>query len=167
MQRTLLILAATLSLAACSTTRLTEGANGAAGANGAGGDSSVASVSTDDGSASRGGPQNVASVIHFDFNSYVVRPDARPVVEGHAAFLNSHAASRVRLEGHTDAVGGREYNLALGQKRAEAARRALNLLGVPDTQIEAVSFGKERPVVPNVGADERNRRVEFDYNYTK
>ena len=165
MQRTLLILAATLSLAACSTTKLTEGANGAAGANGAGGDSSVASVSTDDGSASRGGPQNVASVIHFDFNSYVVRPDARPVVEGHAAFLKSHAASRVRLEGHTDAVGGREYNLALGQKRAEAARRALNLLGVPDTQIEAVSFGKEKPAVEGTSEEAyaKNRRVEFRY----
>ena len=165
MQRTLLILAATLSLAACSTTKLTEGANGAAGANGAGGDSSVASVSTDDGSASRGGPQNVASVIHFDFNSYVVRPDARPVVEGHAAFLKSHAASRVRLEGHTDAVGGREYNLALGQRRAEAVRQAMALLGVNDSQVDAVSFGKEKPAAP--GSDEearaQNRRVEITY----
>jgi peptidoglycan-associated lipoprotein len=71
----------------------------------------------------------------------------------------------VALEGHTDERGGREYNLALGQRRAEAVRRALALLGVADSQMEAVSFGKEKPAVP--GSDEaawaKNRRVEIVY----
>ena len=69
------------------------------------------------------------------------------------------------LEGHTDERGGREYNLALGQKRAEAVRRSLTVLGVNDNQIEAVSFGKEKPAA--AGSDEaayaKNRRVEFKY----
>jgi peptidoglycan-associated lipoprotein len=71
----------------------------------------------------------------------------------------------VALEGHTDERGGREYNLALGQRRAEAVRRALGLLGVNDSQLEAVSFGKEKPAA--TGADEsawsQNRRVEISY----
>jgi len=71
----------------------------------------------------------------------------------------------VALEGHTDERGGREYNLALGQRRAEAVRRALAVLGVSDNQMEAVSFGKEKPAVP--GSDEaawaKNRRVEIVY----
>ena len=72
---------------------------------------------------------------------------------------------QVAIEGHTDERGGREYNLALGQKRAEAVRQALALLGVADNQIEAVSFGKEKPAVP--GSDEaamaKNRRAEIVY----
>ena len=69
------------------------------------------------------------------------------------------------IEGHTDERGGREYNLALGQKRAEAVRRALGLLGVTDVQVEAVSFGKEKPAA--IGSDEaslaKNRRAELNY----
>ena len=69
------------------------------------------------------------------------------------------------VEGHTDERGGREYNLALGQKRAEAVRRALGLLGVTDAQVEAVSFGKEKPAAQ--GSDEtswaKNRRAELSY----
>jgi len=87
------------------------------------------------------------------------------VVESHARFLRASQARKVMLEGHTDERGGREYNLALGQKRAEAVRRALGLLGVGDAQVEAVSFGEEKPAA--TGADEgawaKNRRVEFKY----
>jgi peptidoglycan-associated lipoprotein len=87
------------------------------------------------------------------------------VIEGHARFLNADRQRRVVLEGHTDERGGREYNLALGQKRADAVRRALSVLGVGESQMESVSFGKEKPA--NMGSDEfafsQNRRVELSY----
>jgi peptidoglycan-associated lipoprotein len=69
------------------------------------------------------------------------------------------------LEGHTDERGGREYNLALGQKRSEAVRRALNLLGISDNQVEAVSFGKEKPAAQGSGESvwAQNRRAEITY----
>lgn len=111
------------------------------------------------------GPAGVAQVIYFDYDSFVVKPEFQNVLEAHARFLRADRNRRVNLEGHTDERGGREYNLALGQKRSEAVRRALTALGVPDAQMEAVSFGKEKPAVP--GNDEaayaKNRRVEFNY----
>ena len=111
------------------------------------------------------GPAGVAQVIYFDYDSYVIKPEAQPVLEAHARFLRADASRRANLEGHTDERGGREYNLALGQKRSEAVRRALATLGVSDSQIEAVSFGKEKPA--ESGATEaafaKNRRVEFTY----
>ena len=92
-------------------------------------------------------------------------PEARSVIEKNAQFLQANKQSKAMLEGHTDERGGREYNLALGQKRAEAVRRALALLGVSESQIEAVSFGKEKPAAS--GSDEaalaKNRRVEIKY----
>ncbi len=84
-------------------------------------------------------------VVYFDFDSYVVKADAQGLIDGNARFLKADANRKVVVEGHTDERGGREYNLALGQKRAEAVRRSLNLLGVQDSQVEAVSFGKEKP----------------------
>lgn len=111
------------------------------------------------------GPAGVARVVYFDFDSFVIKPEAKPVIEAHANYLKADKARKVNLEGHTDERGGREYNLALGQKRAEAVRRALSLLGVADGQMEAVSFGKEKPA--NEGHDEaawaKNRRVELTY----
>lgn len=100
--------------------------------------------------------------IYFDFDSYVVRDDARATVEGYAKVLTTKKG-KITLEGHTDDRGGREYNLALGQKRAEATARSLSLLGVSAEQVEAVSFGKERPAVEgqNEEAWAKNRRVEF------
>jgi peptidoglycan-associated lipoprotein len=101
--------------------------------------------------------------IYFDFNSYVVRDDAKPIIDAHARRLGADRKRKLLLEGHTDERGGSEFNLALGQKRAEATSRALTLLGVQDTQLEAVSYGKERPAVS--GNDEaawaKNRRVEL------
>ncbi|TCS98987.1 peptidoglycan-associated lipoprotein [Tepidimonas ignava] len=110
-------------------------------------------------------PANVARVIYFDFDSYVVKPEYMATLEAHARFLNADRKRRVVLEGHTDERGGREYNLALGQKRADAVRRALALLGVQDEQMESVSYGKEKPAVPGSGEEawSRNRRVEFVY----
>ena len=103
--------------------------------------------------------------VYFDFDSYVIRAEARPVIEAHARRLRADAKLRVALEGHTDERGGREYNLGLGQKRADAVRKALSLLGVADTQMEAVSFGKEKPAVPGTSeaAMQENRRVEINY----
>lgn len=110
-------------------------------------------------------PAGLARVIYFDFDSFVVRPEFAATLEAHARYLGANRNRRVALEGHTDESGGREYNLALGQRRAEAVRRSLSLLGVPEAQMEAVSFGEEKPAV--VGFDEaslaRNRRVEFTY----
>ncbi|MGZ5179289.1 MAG: peptidoglycan-associated lipoprotein Pal [Ramlibacter sp.] len=111
------------------------------------------------------GPANVSRLVYFDYDSFEIKPESQNIIESHARFLRSNPQRKVSLEGHTDERGGREYNLALGQKRAEAVRRALALLGVADAQMEAVSFGKEKPAV--VGSDEaawaQNRRVEIAY----
>lgn len=110
-------------------------------------------------------PTNLPRLIYFDYDSFEIKPQFQPVVQGHAQYLVANKERRIALEGHTDERGGREYNLALGQKRAEAVRRALSVLGVADAQMEAVSFGQEKPAV--AGADEaayeKNRRVEFTY----
>ncbi len=106
-----------------------------------------------------------AKVIYFDYDSIVIKAEFQAVLEAHARFLRADKSRRVAIEGHTDERGGREYNLALGQKRAEAVRAALGLLGVSDAQMEAVSFGKEKPAAQ--GADEaalaKNRRAEISY----
>lgn len=110
-------------------------------------------------------PAGLATLVYFDFDDYSIRPEFMQVVEGHARFLTADRQRRVVLEGHTDERGGREYNLALGQKRADAVRRALSVLGVSESQMESVSFGKEKPA--NMGSDEfahsQNRRVELSY----
>jgi len=143
-----------------------SGAAGAdAGGQGSGVDSrGVAGVDLP-GGTDPAGIAGLERVIYFDFDSYVVRSEAAATLEAHARVLNADRARRVALEGHTDERGGREYNLALGQRRAEAVRRSLALLGVSDAQMEAVSFGKEKPAV--VGFDEsaysQNRRVELSY----
>ena len=138
---------------------------GPGGSTGAATQSRVAPVDAAPGEGSVAGPTNVARVVYFDYDSYVLKPDAQPIIEAHARYLRSNGQRRVALEGHTDERGGREYNLALGQRRAEAVRRALGLLGVNDSQLEAVSFGKEKPAAP--GNDEsawsQNRRVEISY----
>ena len=107
--------------------------------------------------------QSSIAATTIDFDSFAVRPDAQPVIEGHARVLAANKGRRLVLEGHTDERGGREYNLALGQKRAESVARALVLLGVADGQLEAVSFGKERPAAEgnDEAAWEKNRRVEL------
>lgn len=103
--------------------------------------------------------------VYFDFDSYIVKDEFKPVVDAHAKYLSSHKARKVLIQGNTDERGGREYNLALGQKRAEAVRKSLSLLGVPDAQMEAVSLGKEKPKAQ--GSDEaawaENRRSDIVY----
>ncbi len=111
------------------------------------------------------GPASVGRIVYFDFDSFAIRSEFNPLIEGHARFLGGNSQRRVNLEGHTDERGGREYNLALGQKRAEAVRRALAVSGVSDAQMEAVSYGEEKPAVQgsNEEAWAKNRRVELTY----
>jgi peptidoglycan-associated lipoprotein len=103
------------------------------------------------------------SVVYFDFDSYVVKPEAQSLLEGQAKRLSANRSAKVSLAGHTDDLGGREYNLALGQKRADAVKKALMILGVTEAQMESVSYGKEKPA--NSGTDDaaraQNRRVEI------
>lgn len=103
--------------------------------------------------------------VYFDFDSFVVRDEFRPMIEAHAGYLLSHPDRKVMIQGNTDERGSREYNLALGQKRAEAVRRGMAVLGVPDSRMEAVSFGEERPRA--TGNDEaahaENRRADLVY----
>lgn len=103
--------------------------------------------------------------IYFDFNSYVVKDEYQSVVQAHARYLNKNKNRRILIQGNTDERGGREYNLALGQKRAEAVRKSMSLLGVSESQLEAVSFGKEKPRA--LGSDEaswaENRRADIVY----
>jgi peptidoglycan-associated lipoprotein len=144
-------------------TRSPTGSAGAgAGGQGAGTAQSQVTPVTIDPNAQQAGA-NLPRVVLFDFDSFVVKDEYRPVVETHARRLTADRKRRLVLEGHTDERGGREYNLALGQKRAEAVAKALALLGAQDSQMEAVSFGKERPAVQ--GSDEtawaQNRRVEL------
>lgn len=138
-------------------------ANGAGSAN----DSAVPSnavapvvVPPSDNSANAGG---LPRVVYFDFDSFVVKDEFRGAIDGHAKRLNAVKTRKVVIEGHTDERGGREYNLALGQKRAEAVQKSLTLLGVSADQVESVSFGKERPAAQgsNEEAWAQNRRAEI------
>jgi peptidoglycan-associated lipoprotein len=103
--------------------------------------------------------------IYFDYDSFGIRDDARPILQAHAKHLSNNRNTKIALEGNTDERGGSEYNLALGQKRANAVQEALQLMGVYATQMEAVSFGKEKPKA--TGSDEagyaENRRTDIQY----
>lgn len=172
--RTLTIAGLAAVLAACgSNVKLDDAANAPvenrSGANGSGANGrAVAPID-----ATRGGldplndPRGVLAQrsVYFDFDSYVVSSQYKALVENHARFLVANPNRRIAVEGHTDDRGGSEYNLALGQRRSEAVRRSLVLLGVRDDQIEAVSFGKEKPKA--TGSDEasfaENRRADIVY----
>jgi peptidoglycan-associated lipoprotein len=103
--------------------------------------------------------------IYFDFDSSEIRGEGTDIVAAHAKFLARNTATHIRLEGHTDERGSREYNIGLGERRAQAVRRALLLQGAADAQLSTVSYGEERPAA--AGHDEaawaKNRRVEIVY----
>jgi peptidoglycan-associated lipoprotein len=136
----------------------TEGAAGAGvgearplpGAEGAGGEAAGAVTAAD-------------RIIYFDYDSSEIRPEYADRIAAQARRLVASQGLRVRLEGHTDERGSREYNIALGERRAQAVRRALLLQGVAEGQIVTVSYGEERPAVEgsDEAAYEKNRRVEF------
>ena len=142
-----------------SRTPMPAGSGSTAGAGSSGAAQSQVTPVNIDRSAAAG----AARIVYFDYDSFVVKDEFKPLVESNAKRMASNKGLRASIEGHTDERGGREYNLALVQKRAEAVLRAMTLLGVTDAQLEAVSFGKERPAVQ--GNDEaafaKNRRAEL------
>jgi peptidoglycan-associated lipoprotein len=177
-------LAAALTLAACSSAvKLDDpapvenrGAGAGTGAGGAGAGAGtapigserpVAQVTVDPAKDPLNDPNSPLAKrsVYFDFDSFTIKDEFRPVVEAHAKFLVANKNRKVVVQGNTDERGSREYNLALGQKRSEAVRRALISLGVADGQIEAVSFGEEKPRA--TGTDEasfaENRRADLAY----
>jgi peptidoglycan-associated lipoprotein len=103
--------------------------------------------------------------IYYEFDRYDIKEEYVPIVEAHARLLMAHADVKILVQGNCDDRGSREYNLALGQRRAESVKRAMVLLGVNDKQIETVSFGAEKPVA--FGQDEeswaKNRRSDIVY----
>ncbi|MES2015387.1 MAG: peptidoglycan-associated lipoprotein Pal, partial [Pseudomonadota bacterium] len=103
--------------------------------------------------------------VYFDFDSYVVRDDGKKVVENHSGYLNKNKGRKILIQGNTDERGGTEYNLALGQKRAEAVRKSMASLGVAEGQMEAVSLGEEKPKAMGSGeaAWAENRRADIVY----
>lgn len=104
-------------------------------------------------------------LVYFDLDQDVVRAEFIPMLEAHARYLSQNPDARLRLEGHTDERGTREYNLALGERRAQSVRRIMNLNGARDTQLEVISYGEEMPVAftQTEEAWARNRRVELVY----
>jgi peptidoglycan-associated lipoprotein len=178
MKTTLSLLAAAALLAACSTkVPLNEvpvesrtpvpvapgGTQPVAPSAGTKPPAATSAVATVDTAASTLAAANRAGrVVYFDFDSFVLKDEFKPLVDAHAKALVSNGARRIVVEGHADERGGREYNLALGQKRSEVVARALKLLGAKEPQIEATSYGEERPA--DAGHDElawaKNRRAE-------
>lgn len=162
------IIASVALLAACSSTKVSEpapvtsgtqqGATAPATGSGASSGSDVDPLND---------PNSVLAKrsIYFDFDQYSIKPEFNNIVAAHANYLKSNAGQKVVIQGNTDARGGSEYNLALGQKRAEAVRKALVTLGVSDAQVEAVSFGKEKPKAQgdNEAAWAENRRSDIAY----
>jgi peptidoglycan-associated lipoprotein len=134
-----------------------------AGAGGVGEASGLPGYGAGEGEGAGEGALGADSVIFFDFDSSEIRPEFAGVISAQARRLTANPGLRMRLEGHTDERGSREYNIALGERRAQAVRRALMLQGVSDSQLITVSYGEERPAVE--GTDEaafaKNRRVEF------
>jgi peptidoglycan-associated lipoprotein len=140
------------------------GANSNAGANSNTGANSNASANANDPLSD---PSSILAKrsIYFDLDSYVVKDEYKSVIDAHGKYLASRPDRKVLIQGNTDERGGSEYNLALGQKRADAVRRALALRGVPESQMEAVSFGKEKPKAmgSNEEAWKENRRADIAY----
>lgn len=112
-------------------------------------------------------PGNILSKrnVYFDFDQYEVKPGYRSLVEAHAKYLLAHPQVRITLQGNADDRGSQEYNLALGQNRAVAVKKLMNVFGVPDRQVETISFGEEKPRA--TGHDEgswaENRRTDIVY----
>ncbi|HPF27369.1 MAG TPA: peptidoglycan-associated lipoprotein Pal [Steroidobacteraceae bacterium] len=139
----------------------------AAAASGAGDDTVTSAGMVGSGEDAEGPTGEMLSrrIIYFDYDSAEIRADSQQIVAAHARYLANNAATRVRLEGHADERGSREYNIGLGERRAQAVRRMLLLQGVAESQLGTVSYGEERPAV--AGSDEdayaQNRRVEIIY----
>ena len=130
--------------------------------------SQVASVDLERAAAARAAAQAAEAatsqrIVYFDFDSFVIKSDYKAMLDAHAQALAANRGKRLVIEGHADERGGREYNLALGQKRAAAVLNSLKLLGAGEGQMEAVSFGEERPAASGSGEEAwaKNRRAEL------
>lgn len=167
--------AAALLLAACATggaggPGASGGQQGAAAAGGAGGAQSYAAGGSGaiQGQGVGGGQQNLLDkrTIYFAFDSSAIESKYRAIIAAHAAYLSAHPNDTVTLEGNTDDRGSAEYNLALGERRAEAVKQMMLVQGVASGQVRTISFGKERPVCTQ--QDEAcwrlNRRVDIVYS---
>jgi peptidoglycan-associated lipoprotein len=174
MQRLIVVLlmAVSLSLGACASKKPkpvapTTPSEASANAGGAGDAASALAAGANPDDEAQGPQAGLLAtrVVYFDFDSSEIKGPGTDVVAAHAKYLAAHSGTRVRLEGHTDERGSREYNIGLGERRAQAVRRALLLQGATDAQISTVSYGEERPAVS--GHDEaawsKNRRVEIVY----
>jgi peptidoglycan-associated lipoprotein len=153
-----------LSLAACSSTP-TKPVDAAAGASN-GADASAASGSgMDEATLYANAPAGAAATVYFGFDKYNVDSSYRPMLQQNAAFLKANAQRHVLVEGNTDNRGSREYNIALGEKRAVAVRDTLLADGVAPSQVDVVSYGEERPAVEgnNEAAWAKNRRADLAY----
>ena len=149
--------ATALILAACSSVKLDD-VNGDSGSGG--GSGNFASQPWNDPKS----PLYERSV-YFDFNEYTVQTKYQKTLSAHASYLKANPKQKIIIQGNTDERGTAEYNLALGQRRSDAVRKSLNLMGVSDDQMEAVSFGKEKPKAEgdNEAAWAENRRADIVY----
>ncbi len=147
--------AAALVLSGCSSVELDESAKAG---------STLSDVALVDQSKGAGSGQQEKS-IYFAFDSYTVDTQYMPLIQRNARMMLDHPTMQVVIEGNTDSRGSREYNLALGQKRSEAVKQRMQLLGVPASRIEAVSFGREKPVAleETEEAWAKNRRADINY----
>lgn len=136
------VLAASALLAACSATPTKTNADLSATTQAA---SPAAAVETDQQKSERIVKELGAKSVYFDYDNFTIKPEYQDLLKRDSDLLKSAPALNVTIEGNTDDRGSREYNLALGQKRAEAVKRALKVLGVPDARMEAISYGMERP----------------------
>jgi peptidoglycan-associated lipoprotein len=112
-------------------------------------------------------PNNILSKrsIFYDFDKYDVKSEYKPLVEAHSKYLTSHKDAKVAVQGNCDERGSREYNLSLGNRRADSVKKMMNVLGVPDSQIETVSFGEEKPraTCHDESCWKENRRSDIVY----
>jgi len=175
MRKTALVLmvAVVLAVSACGGKKnVRPGASGDSvgstnGAQTSGTEASVGSVGNNASGGASGPPGELGSqrIVYFEFDSSDIRSEFVDVIAAHGRYLAGNASIRVRLEGHSDERGTREYNIGLGERRAQAVKRALMLQGVQESQVATVSYGEERPAV--AGSDEaaysKNRRVEIVY----
>jgi peptidoglycan-associated lipoprotein len=160
--------AAVIWAAGCSTTSTTTEGGAAGGMSGQ--DGTAASAYGVDGSGvsgtDMGSIDQLQTVFYFDFDQSVVKQDGFADLEAHARYLAQNPSASVRLEGHADERGTREYNIALGERRAKAVERLLIVNGASASQVETISYGEEKPAVLGTGEQSwaQNRRVELIYS---
>jgi peptidoglycan-associated lipoprotein len=165
----MMVLAASTALTACGTKKADQppAAADTSQQSGAGTSGAGAASASEEGAEAPGPMEGMLArrTVYFDFDSSEIRGEGTDIVAAHARYLAANGAMKVRLEGHTDERGSREYNIGLGERRAQSVRRALLLQGASEAQLSTVSYGEERPAA--AGSDDaawtKNRRVEIVY----